>query len=119
MINGGGVRGVGVSPRCSSQARLITSSVPSAARLMLATPSISSPATQIGMISSAGKYEFTPFWSAPAVVANVQTAITISAEIVGRPSRTRMISALKNTTSTTIGSSGPPGGPPRSSAGWN
>src|SRR3954452_3179098 len=106
MINGGGTRGVGVSPRCSSQARLATSSVPSAARLMLATPSISSPATQIGMISNAGKYDVTPLWIAPAVVASVQTAITIRAEIVGRPSRTRMISALKNTTSTTIGING-------------
>src|SRR5690349_20187740 len=84
---------------------------------MLATASISSPAAQIGMISSAGVYDDTPLRSAPSVVTSVHTPISINDEIVGRFSRARMISALKNTTITTIGISGLNGGPRGESGG--
>ena len=89
-------------PSLSIQARLTTSTVARAARLRLATPSINRPAAQMGMTRSAGPRLATPPCRVAMVVISVHTPISNSADTVGRPSRTKMMSAVKNTAMTMI-----------------
>ncbi len=87
-------------PSLSIQARLTTSTVAMAARLRLATPSINRPAAQMGMTRNAGPRLATPPCRVAMVVISVHTPISSSADTVGRPSRTKMMSAVKKTART-------------------
>ena len=89
-------------PSLSIQARPTTSTVAMAARLRLATPSINRPAAQMGMTRNAGPRLATPPCRVAMVVISVHTPINNSADTVGRPSRTRMMSAVKKTARTMI-----------------
>ena len=89
-------------PSLSIQARLPTSTVAMAARLRLATPSINRPAAQMGMTRNAGPMLATPPCRVARVVISVHTPISSSADTVGRPSRTRMMSAVRKTAKTMI-----------------
>ncbi len=95
--------GRGFRPNGSNKPNNMTNTVASPARLMLATPSMSSPAVQIGRTSIAGPMLATPLTRAETVVTRVHAAMSKTIDRFGRPRRANRMTAEPATARTMIG----------------